>query len=193
MYTLNSLSDWKGLKKFIPRDSFNSSLYILFSMTSTLICINFQLPYHNTFFISYDIVECLPLEKQVFAKPVQKNFEKPSEKNLLWWNYAKLNLRFRFVFCYSFSKEKNLALGKKIKENCCTLSDTCGTFKKSQNVFKVFKRILLLPIRNYRYTFLTSKHILDPTLKLAWSAPVQHDSVLPSSLDYPVHSLPSTF
>ena len=32
LYTLNSLSGWKGLKKFIPRDSFNFSLYILFSM-----------------------------------------------------------------------------------------------------------------------------------------------------------------
>ena len=32
MYTLNSLSGRKGLTKFIPRDSFNSSLYILFSM-----------------------------------------------------------------------------------------------------------------------------------------------------------------
>jgi len=32
---LNSLSGWKGLKKFIPRDSFNSSLYILFSMFKT--------------------------------------------------------------------------------------------------------------------------------------------------------------
>ena len=32
MYTLNSLSGLKGLRKFIPRDSFNSSLYILFSM-----------------------------------------------------------------------------------------------------------------------------------------------------------------
>ena len=31
-YTLNFLSGWKGLKKFIQRDSFNSSLYILFSM-----------------------------------------------------------------------------------------------------------------------------------------------------------------
>ena len=32
--TLNSLSGWKGLKKFRPRDSFNASLiYILFSMT----------------------------------------------------------------------------------------------------------------------------------------------------------------
>ena len=30
---MNSLSGWKGLKKFIPRDSLNSSLiYILFSM-----------------------------------------------------------------------------------------------------------------------------------------------------------------
>ena len=29
------LSGWKGLKKFIPRDSFNSSLYILFSMDKT--------------------------------------------------------------------------------------------------------------------------------------------------------------
>ena len=27
LYTLNSLSGWKGLKKFIPRDSFNSSLF----------------------------------------------------------------------------------------------------------------------------------------------------------------------
>jgi len=32
LYTLNSLSGWKGLTKIIPRDSFNSSLYILFSM-----------------------------------------------------------------------------------------------------------------------------------------------------------------
>ena len=33
LYTLNSLSDWKGLKKFTPRDSLNSPLiYILFSM-----------------------------------------------------------------------------------------------------------------------------------------------------------------
>jgi len=36
LYTLNSLSGWKGLKKFIPRDSFNSSLYILFSMVIML-------------------------------------------------------------------------------------------------------------------------------------------------------------
>ena len=35
LYTLNSLSGWKGLKKFIPRNSFNSSLYILFSMVKT--------------------------------------------------------------------------------------------------------------------------------------------------------------
>ena len=36
LYTLNCLSDWKGLKKFIPRDSLNSSLrYILFSMDTT--------------------------------------------------------------------------------------------------------------------------------------------------------------
>jgi len=37
LYTLNSLSGWKkGLKKSIPRDSFNSSLiYILFSMFVT--------------------------------------------------------------------------------------------------------------------------------------------------------------
>ena len=35
LYTLNSLSAWKGLKKFIPRDSLNYSLiYILFSMDS---------------------------------------------------------------------------------------------------------------------------------------------------------------
>ena len=33
LYTLNSLSDWKGLKKFIPRDSLNSPLIsILFSL-----------------------------------------------------------------------------------------------------------------------------------------------------------------
>ena len=33
LYTLNSLSGWKGLKKFIPRDFLNSPLiYILFSM-----------------------------------------------------------------------------------------------------------------------------------------------------------------
>jgi len=37
---LNSLSGWKGLKKFIPRDSFNSSLYILFSMVKTLVYSN---------------------------------------------------------------------------------------------------------------------------------------------------------
>jgi len=31
LYTLNSLSGWKGLKKFIPRDSLNSPLiYILY-------------------------------------------------------------------------------------------------------------------------------------------------------------------
>jgi len=34
---LNSLSGWKGLTKFIPRDSLNSSLiYILFSMPISL-------------------------------------------------------------------------------------------------------------------------------------------------------------
>ena len=33
LYTLNSLSGWKGLKKFIPKDSLKSPLiYILFSM-----------------------------------------------------------------------------------------------------------------------------------------------------------------
>ena len=33
LYTLNSLSGWKGLKKFIPRDSLNSPLiYILFAL-----------------------------------------------------------------------------------------------------------------------------------------------------------------
>ena len=36
LYTLNSLSGLKGLKKFIPRDCFNSSLYIPFSMIITL-------------------------------------------------------------------------------------------------------------------------------------------------------------
>ena len=37
LYTLNSFSGWKGLKKFIPRDSLNSPLiYILFSMFGTL-------------------------------------------------------------------------------------------------------------------------------------------------------------
>ena len=37
LYTLNFLSGWKGLKKFIPRDSLNSPLlYILFSMVETL-------------------------------------------------------------------------------------------------------------------------------------------------------------
>ena len=42
LYTLNSLSGWKGLKKFIPRDSFTSSLYILFSMFTFLI-LNFNM------------------------------------------------------------------------------------------------------------------------------------------------------
>ena len=32
LYTLNSLSGWKVLTQFIPRDSFNSSPYILFFM-----------------------------------------------------------------------------------------------------------------------------------------------------------------
>jgi len=37
LYTLNSLSGWKGLKKCIPRDSLNSPLiYILFSMIISL-------------------------------------------------------------------------------------------------------------------------------------------------------------
>ena len=36
LYTLNFLSGWKRLKKFIPRDSFNSFLYILFSMVKIL-------------------------------------------------------------------------------------------------------------------------------------------------------------
>ena len=34
------LSGWKGLKKFIPRDSFNSSLYILFSMAESAVLEN---------------------------------------------------------------------------------------------------------------------------------------------------------
>ena len=38
LYTLNSLSGWKGLKKFIPRDPLNSPLiFILFSMSKPLI------------------------------------------------------------------------------------------------------------------------------------------------------------
>ena len=45
LYTLNSLSGWKGLKKFIPRDSFISSLYILFSMHRSLFPRN--IPLHN--------------------------------------------------------------------------------------------------------------------------------------------------
>ena len=37
LYTLNSLSGWKGLKKFIPRDWLNSTLiYILFSLVISL-------------------------------------------------------------------------------------------------------------------------------------------------------------
>ena len=36
LYTLNSLSGWKGLKKFISKDSFNSFLYILFSMSKAV-------------------------------------------------------------------------------------------------------------------------------------------------------------
>ena len=39
MYTLNSLSGWKGLKKFIRRDSLNSPLiYILFSLLLSKSC-----------------------------------------------------------------------------------------------------------------------------------------------------------
>ena len=37
LYTLNSLSELKGLKKIIPRDSLNSPLvYILFSLKETV-------------------------------------------------------------------------------------------------------------------------------------------------------------
>ena len=43
LYTLNSLSGWKGLKKFIPRDSLNSPLiYILFSMIMRLLFKDFS-------------------------------------------------------------------------------------------------------------------------------------------------------
>ena len=38
LYTMNFLSGWKGLKKFIPRDSLNSPpIYILFSMLTTVV------------------------------------------------------------------------------------------------------------------------------------------------------------
>ena len=41
------MSDWKGLNKFIPRDSFNSSLYILFSMLKS-----FPISWFKTLFTS---------------------------------------------------------------------------------------------------------------------------------------------
>ena len=44
MYTLNSLSGWKGLAKFIPRDCLNFTLkYILFSLRSTHYFMNNQI------------------------------------------------------------------------------------------------------------------------------------------------------
>ena len=43
LYTLNTHSGWKGLKKFIPRDSLNSPLiYILFSMLIVLAYFTFN-------------------------------------------------------------------------------------------------------------------------------------------------------
>ena len=72
LYTMNSLSGWKGLKNFIPRDSFNSSLYILFSMYRILrhlsnieiqddVWFVYWLPVYLTWLVEYSICKQNPL------------------------------------------------------------------------------------------------------------------------------------
>ena len=145
LFTLNSLSGWKGLKKFIPRDSLNSPLiYILFSMGLKFICNSWTLGKFICILCIFYIVRSL--ERLVFLRIRRPFLSKftcliKKKKHDRWiWNYFKklylaVNKLFRGIVQF---EGKNCSCIIYLRPNLKNLSRSLNLIKYGWCHIKVY-------------------------------------------------------